>query len=328
MFLPTCRNPGAVREDHRDVSLADRPGRVDDRGVGVTRLRLLLAALCALAAVAAVSPAAEALPGGPGAGVSAVLVTPYDGAVRRMNLYVPPRVPHRLPVPLLMVLHGLYLEPGEAETTSGLDHVADAEGVAVAYPLGIDNSWNAGTCCGTSSQNGVDDVGFLAHVVDVVNELQAIDRDRVYLAGFSNGGMMALRAVCARPDVFAAAASVSGTLQSGCLSGSPSSALLVNGMRDTTVPYAGERYSAFLRTALTPVPTAAFTLGRHAGCITSRREARARFTVQEFRGCAPGSRVSVVTVPRMGHRWPTQEVDGLDGQALVWEFLSHQQRTG
>ncbi len=308
---------------------ATSPGTRQDAsttgGLRVRRLRLLAAVLCALALVA---PTAQALPGGTGQGVSAVLATPYDGAVRRLDLYVPPRIPRRLPVPLLMVLHGLYLEPGTVEAASGLDRVADAEGVAVVYPQGLDRSWNAGTCCGTSTQRGVDDVGFLVHAVDVVNALQAVDRDRVYVAGFSNGGMMALRAACARPDVFAAAAAVSATLQSGCLSRSPSSALLVNGLQDKTVPYAGERYSTFLRTALNPVPTAALTLARHAGCVTSRAEVRARFTVQEFRGCAPGARVTGVVLPRMGHHWPTQEADGVDGQALVWDFLSHQQRTG
>ncbi len=317
-----------MREDRRDDSRDVRPGRVDDRGVHMTRLRLLAAVLCALAVLAAVGPSARALPGGSGEGIAAALLTPYDGAVRRLDLYVPPRIPRREPVPLLMVLHGLYLEPGQAEAASGLDHVADTEGVAVVYPQGLGQSWNAGTCCDTSSRNRVDDVGFLAHVVDVVNELQQVDRDRVYVAGFSNGGMMALRAVCARPDVFAAAASVAGTLQSGCLARTASSALLVHGLKDTTVPYAGQSYSTFLRTALTPVPTAALTLARHAGCVTSRREARSRFTVQEFRGCAAGARVSLVTVPQMGHHWPTEEVDGVDGQALVWDFLSHQRRIG
>ena len=263
---------------------------------------------------------------GTGHGAAIVLATPYDGALRRADLYVPPRLPSPPEVPLLMVLHGLYLDPGTAEATSGLDRVADDEGVAVVYPQGLNQSWNAGTCCDTSSRDGIDDVGFLAHVIDLVDSVQAVDRDRVYLAGFSNGGMMALRAVCARPDVFAAAASVGGTLQTGCLSASPSSALLLHGLRDTTVPYAGQRYSTFLRTALTPVPTAALTLARHAGCVAVRREVRARFTVEEFRGCAPGARVSLVTVPRLGHRWPSQQVDGVDGQGIVWDFLSAQRR--
>jgi len=289
---------------------------------------MALSLLAALALLATLAPTAAALPDGTGAGKSVLLATVHDGSVRRADLYVPPRIPEQRAVPLLMVLHGLYLDPGSAEASSGLDRVADDEGVAVVYPQGLNQSWNAGTCCDTASRDGVDDVGFLTQVIDLVQNVQAIDRDRVYVAGFSNGGMMALRAVCARPDVFAAAASVGGTLQSGCLSTAPSSALLVHGLRDSTVPYAGQRYSTFLRTALTPVPTAGLILARHAGCTAVRREKRPLLIVEEFRGCAPGARVSVVSVPQLGHRWPNTQVDGVNGQSIVWDFLSHQRRLG
>ncbi|MEO6205476.1 MAG: PHB depolymerase family esterase [Mycobacteriales bacterium] len=284
------------------------------------------AALCALLALIAVGAPAGALPGDSGAGVSTVVATTYDGALRQVRIYVPPKVPQRSRVPLVMVLHGLFLDPATAEATSGLDRVADDNDVAMVYPQGLNGSWNAGTCCDASSRNGVDDVGFLAHVVDLVDTLRPIDRDRVYIAGFSNGGMMALRAACARPDVFAAAASVGGTLQSGCLSPSPSSALLVHGMRDTTVQYEGSAYSRFLQTALTPVRAASLILARHAGCTTLRTHTSARYRMTTYRGCAPQSSVELVTVPGLGHHWPTATTDGVDGQKLVWSFLSRQRR--
>jgi len=265
---------------------------------------------------------AGALPGGGGAGISTIVGTPYDGTLRAFNLYVSPKVPTREPVPLLMVLHGLYLDPSTTEATSGLDRVADSEEVALVYPYGIDGSWNAGTCCGTASAQQIDDVGFLAHVVDTVAALRPIDRRRVYVAGFSNGGMMSLRAVCARPDVFAAAASVGGTLQSGCLASSPVSALLLHGQRDTTVPYAGTSYSRFLRTALTPVPTAALTLAKQSGCVAVRTTRTPKYQQASYRGCGPGSSVELVSVPALGHHWPTTQTDGVDGEGIVWNFLS------
>jgi polyhydroxybutyrate depolymerase len=283
----------------------------------VRRARRLAVLLC-LAAVAAVALPANA---DPGAGVSAVIGTPYDGRMRTFNLYVAPRVPATKPVPLLLVLHGLFLDPATTEATSGLDQVADSEDVAVAYPAGVDGSWNAGTCCGPSSGARVDDVGFLAHVVDVVNTVRPIDRNRVYVAGFSNGGMMALKAACERPDVFAAAASVGGTLQTSCAGHAPVSALLVNGKADTTVPYDGSSYSRYLRTPLTPVPTAMRVLARHAGCVAVRDTSSYRHTTRTYRGCARGSALELVTAPRLGHHWPTAKKDGVDGERLVWGFL-------
>lgn len=282
-----------------------------------------VAALLFLAVCAAFALPASAEPG---AGISTVIGTPYEGKLRTFHLYVAPRVPETKPVPLLMVLHGLFLDPATTEATSGLDRVADEEDVAVVYPSGLDGSWNAGTCCGPSSGQKVNDVGFLAHIVDVVDRVRPIDRDRVYLAGFSNGGMMALKAACERPDVFAAAASVGGTLQTACGGKAPVSALLINGMKDTTVPYDGTRYSRFLRTPLTPVPTAMALLAKHAGCVAVRDKASYRHTTRSYRGCAKGSDLQLVTAPRLGHHWPTMKKDRVDGERLVWQFLTARSR--
>ncbi len=293
------------------------------------RGRTIGAALFALLGLIAAGAPAGALPGDSGSGVSTIVATTYDGALRQVRIYVPPRVPQRTRVPLVMVLHGLFLDPSTAEATSGLDRVADNDDVAMVYPQGLNGSWNAGTCCDASSRDHVDDVGFLAHVVDLVDMLQPIDRDRVYVAGFSNGGMMALRAACARPDVFAAAASVGGTLQSGCLSPHPSSALLLHGLRDTTVPYQGTPYSRFLETALTPVRDASLILARHAGCTALRTQTSARYSTTTYRGCAPQTSVELVTVPALGHHWPSMTTDGVGGQSLVWNFLQrHRRGTG
>ena len=278
--------------------------------------------VCALLLAGFVVPASA----NPGGGISTIIGTTYAGKLRTFNLYVPPRVPDRKPVPLLLVLHGLFIDPAAQEASSGLDEVADQEDVALAYPAGLDGSWNAGTCCGPSGARRVDDVGFLAHVVDLVGQVRPIDRNRVYIAGFSNGGMMALRAACQRPDVFAAAASVGGTMQVPCSGRQPVSALLLNGQRDTTVPYAGTRYSRFLHTALTPVPVAMRRLAKRSGCSATRTSSSYRHRTTTYVGCAPGSALTLVTAPRLGHRWPTMDKDRVDGERMVWSFLSSRRR--
>jgi polyhydroxybutyrate depolymerase len=288
----------------------------------VNPARRAAALLCAVLLAVLAIPASAA----PGGGISTIVGTPYDGKLRTFNLYVAPHVPSQTPVPLLLVLHGLFLDPATTEASSGLDRVADDEDVAVAYPSGLDGSWNAGTCCGPSGARRVNDVGFLVHVVDLVAQIRPIDRRRVYVAGFSNGGMMALRAVCERPDVFAAAASVGGTLQVPCSTRRPGNALLLNGQRDTTVPYNGSAYSRFLRTALTPVPTATRRLAARAGCDAVRTTRAYRHVTTTYRGCAPGSALTLVTAPRLGHHWPTMEKDRIDGERIVWQFLSAQRR--
>ncbi len=256
-----------------------------------------------------------------GKGTDIFVPTIAGGQLRDFRFYVSPRVPSLQPVPLLLVLHGLYLDASTAEASSGLDDVADTEGIAVAYPYGLNGSWNAGRCCGASA-NKVDDVGFLTQIVSLVASIRPIDMNRVYIAGFSNGGMMALRAICERPDVFAAAASVSGTLESSCAGARPINAIMINGLRDQTVPFNGSKYSSFLSTSLTPLPNAAQTLAHRSGCTVSTVRTSSLIRDELFTRCDSGAAVELIAEKFVGHAWPTQEHDGISGENLVWSFLS------
>jgi polyhydroxybutyrate depolymerase len=290
----------------------------------VTQARRVLA----LVAVLALSLLALPASAGPVGGASATIATTYAGQVRSFNYYVAPRVPTRTPVPLLIVLHGLYLDPATAEASSGMDGIADSEDVALAYPSGVNGSWNAGKCCGDSHAQRVDDVGFLIHVVHLVAQLRPIDLDRVYLAGFSNGGMMALKAVCDRPDVFAAAVSMSGTLQTPCAGRRPVNALMLHGLRDTTIPYSGERHSEFLGGPITPVPTAVARLAARSRCVDNVHQRTRRYQRTLFVGCSERTSVELITAPALGHRWPDMAHDGIDGGAIAWSFLRAHRRLG
>jgi dienelactone hydrolase len=85
--------------------------------------------------------------------------------------------------------------------------------------VGNTTAWNAGTstgptqCCAAAT---VDDTSWLAGLPKAISARVPIDLKRVYIAGFSNGGMMAWKAACERPDVFAAAEVVSGSLLVPC----------------------------------------------------------------------------------------------------------------
>jgi polyhydroxybutyrate depolymerase len=284
-------------------------------------VRRVLALLVTLAVTLLVAPA-QAAP----SGISATIVTPYGGQVRTVNVYVAGRVPKETPVPLLIVLHGLYLDPASAEASSGLDKVADTQDVALAYPSGYQGAWNAGNCCGDAHAARVDDVGFLVYLIHLVAQLRPIDLDRVYLAGFSNGGMMALKALCDRPDVFAGAVSVAGSLQAPCQGLRPVNAMIIHGLRDTTVPYNGERMSKFLRVSVTPVRTTMGQLAARSHCTAKHTSVAKRYIRSDYRGCTERTSVQLLTVPRMGHRWPDLAHDGMDGGALTWTFLRAQKR--
>jgi poly(3-hydroxybutyrate) depolymerase len=94
------------------------------------------------------------------------------------------------------------------------------------------------------------------------------------------------------------------------------------------VPYNGERFSKFLGVPVTPVATSTGRLTTRSRCTAKHVSAASHYLRTDYRGCSERTSVQVLTVPRMGHRWPTLAHDGLDGGALTWTFLRAQKRLG
>jgi poly(3-hydroxybutyrate) depolymerase len=140
--------------------------------------------------------------------------------------------------------------------------------------------------------------------------------------------MMALKAECDRPDVFAGAVSVSGTLEQPCAGRRPVSAMMIHGQRDTTIPYYGQRHSKFLGVPLPAAPTAAARLAARSSCTANRKTSGKYVRRMQYVGCAERTSVLLVTVPALGHRWPDTQHDHVDGGALTWTFLRAQKRLG
>ncbi len=89
----------------------------------------------------------------------------------------------------------------------------------------------------------IDDVAFLAAVVEKVSDDYRIDHQRVFTMGSSNGGFMSQRLAIERSDMFAAAgiviATLSDSLSKDFTPKRPVSMLFMNGTKDPIVPYDG-----------------------------------------------------------------------------------------
>lgn len=244
------------------------------------------------------------------------------GSLRTYRLYVPDQMPLARAVPVVLVLHGFGHDPTFVEYDSQMDQLANAQKFAVAYPMAIDKAWNAGACCGTASQNGVDDVSFLVDVIRSVQSTVWVDPNRVYMTGFSNGAMMAVRFGCAHPELVAAVASVEGTLETDCRPAKPVSVLQISGERDRTVPYGGVAYSTLVSGPIAPVSTMLRTLSDVDGCQpTPTRRLTRIATYSEYQGCAVDSQLSYTLVKRADHRWPNVANSGFDTNNAIWDFF-------
>ncbi len=150
------------------------------------------------------------------------------------------------PIPVVVLLHG-YSAWGEAqELLWGLSDRMDADGFALVLPDGtIDDEdnrfWNATpACCGWDSD--VDDVGYLLGLIDDLASQIAVDLDRVYFTGHSNGHFMSYRMACDAPDRVAAIAGLAGSgflTEEECAVGDPVPVLHLHGDQDGRVPYEG-----------------------------------------------------------------------------------------
>jgi poly(3-hydroxybutyrate) depolymerase len=149
------------------------------------------------------------------------------------------------PKPLVLVLHGFDLTPGNAQTSSGASTYGQTAGFNAVYPNGGGN-WDvtAGTTDWAGQPLGRDDIGYLADVVANAALHTPTDLTSTEIWGFSKGGMMAATAGCQRPDVFASIGVMSGQL---LLSSCPHVVYLrhLHGAADTTVPAYGGYNASF-----------------------------------------------------------------------------------
>lgn len=294
----------------------------------MTALRRLGLALCALVVMAPalllLRPAQGARPAAAFVGDSRVVRLTVGGLARDYRLLVPPGGRHARP--LLLALHPLHGYALSFERRSGLDAGALAADVVVAYPDGVDRSWNAGTCCQPAAGRDVDDVAFLEAVVADVARRTPIDPSRVAVTGFSNGALMSYRLVCTAGSGVRVAVPVAGDLVSGaCRPSGPVSVLHVHGARDRVIPLDGEASSPIDPAGFPPARTSIQLVAAADGCTASVDSGAVAVSEWRASGCAAGSRVELLTSARMAHMYPVGRATatyGVDMATLTWQFLA------
>ena len=86
----------------------------------------------------------------------------------------------------------------------------------------------------------IDDVGFINTLLDELESTFAIDIDKVYATGLSNGAMMVGRLACDLSERITAISPVSGTYNYGnCNPLRPVPVMIFHGTADTRAPYDG-----------------------------------------------------------------------------------------
>ena len=145
--------------------------------------------------------------------------TVVNGDTREYWIHVPAIYNEDKETPVVFMLHGTSGDGEKFYNISGWKELAEEENLITIYPSswryciideGITKNttkWNIFPvskwvyCAG---QNPRDDIKFLSQVLDETKRRFNIDDQRVYLAGFSNGGAMAYRCAVEMGNVLAA----------------------------------------------------------------------------------------------------------------------------
>jgi polyhydroxybutyrate depolymerase len=228
---------------------------------------------------------------------------------RPYELRVPDTYDASKPAPLVIALHG-YGDNDDAtslEKWMRLTPTANSRGFLYALPNGTFDSthqrfWNATDACCNFFGSKVDDVGYIAAVIDDVARTHNLDRKRVFITGISGGAIMAHRLACDLSDRIAAIVSISGTTWKDASKCQPTSAVSVvelHGDKDDVVPYEGGSLDG---NDPIPIPSAHETVQRWAtsnGCTGQLAPTGARLDletavagaetrVEAYGGCAHG----------------------------------------
>lgn len=218
--------------------------------------------------------------------------------------------------PLMIVLHGAGGNGVDMFAGTGLSEYGNRNGVITVYPNGNDAVWWYLDRNELNDTIGyTDDIGFLRALVAQVSTDYNVDAERIYLAGFSAGGLMTIRAGCDARDLWAGLIIVGATysfeLAQHCLDDAPLPTLLIIGTEDTSFPAAGyvRFYGEKMRSSFSLTQLRGYINDRHAcrADPTAERVERTETPIirESYRICSRGADVDLYVIVDFPHAWPT-----------------------
>jgi poly(3-hydroxybutyrate) depolymerase len=229
-----------------------------------------------------------------------------NGTTHSCVIYVPGGIDKPA---LVFFVHGANGSGAGFENETKGDAAADKNKFIAAYPSATSNG-GTGTW---ADMQGTTNFPFFLAVIDTVDARYHIDRDRIYMTGFSQGGMISFVAGCSYSNVFAAVAPVSGHSNATCALKRPVSVFMTFGTNDMG---ATSTFLADLTIWLkldscpsTPTITRPYPASNPQSGVT-------RIV---YGPCAQGTYVIADSIQGEGHQWPAS--NRLNQAEESWSFF-------
>jgi polyhydroxybutyrate depolymerase len=247
----------------------------------------------------------------------AAAATYYRDAIQsqgrqRTFLISAPQGGSRKGLPILMMLHGGLGNGSRAAQQTGLADYVDRLGMLAIFPDAGGTQWNDGR---ETTEDGLDDVAFLGAVISKAVQTWGGDPSRVFIAGLSNGGIMAQRMACDATQKVTAVGVVSANMAQAlavhCRPSRPIPVILIGSTADRLMPWDGGTIASSPilggkgGTVISALDT--FKLwSTFDGCTQPEVSELAGIPVKRHVavGCQSGSQVVLYEIDGGAHGWP------------------------
>ncbi|MFH2131584.1 MAG: PHB depolymerase family esterase [bacterium] len=244
---------------------------------------------------------------------------------RSYTVHVPPDYTGRSSVPVVVMLHGGGGTGKAAAFETGWSSKADAAGFLAVFPEAMPPDpkrpsrfrsnpqlWNDGSDRFYPGQTAPDDVGFLNAMLDDLISRFAVDRNRIFVTGFSNGASMSFLIGVKQSRRIAAIAPVAGALWLETVQlERPVPMLYITGLADPLnlieggVPRLATGGSDTVRAK--PKPPVRESIQKWVRALDCPAEPRRRFVAgvhtEQYGPGRGGAEVLYIAVEGLGHTW-------------------------
>lgn len=233
---------------------------------------------------------------------------------------------------LIIALHGGVGSAKNIEEQSDLAEFSDEKGFILCSPNGINRTWNAGWCCGKAQEKEIDDVGFIAKLIQEIKSDYNIDAKRVYVTGMSNGAMMSYRLACELSTEIAAIAPVAGGMVfNDCEPTEAISIIHFHSYMESNIPYLGGIGNGISDHYNSPLDSVLNFWRMEMNCLVSTTVyLNEEVTIEKGTDCVDSNEVVYYYTTDRGHSWPggrapTRKGDGpseaINANELIWDFF-------
>lgn len=238
-------------------------------------------------------------------------------SIRKTYTYIPVNV-EKSPA-LVISLHGMNQDPEYQQKQTQWNAMADKEGFIVTYPLGNNKMWDT---------SGTGDVKFVETVIKEMINQHHVDKNRIYLSGFSMGSWLGYHCLETIGDQIAAFGPVSGVdIGKQPKANRKVPIMHIHGTGDDVFKYTGD--PSHMAGGYPSIEEYVKKWAAYEGCDannpqvvrpypSSRKTANATRTI--YNNVNDDVEVNLISIDGKGH-WHSNDPNGVNSTQELWNFF-------